>query len=205
MIDKRGFLGWAARILSAAATLASGAAAAAPDGRKLSLERDSDFFRWFHLAPTGVSSPGDNGQWIAFRPESAEFGPLVEVAALTDPDDVIRATRLSVARSFIESRNAPFARDIVKSFLAWAAPTPRTEDLALLIAHFEDPRLGARGTILVGPDAPKTPAEPDRTGGLDVYLGRRDEADFAAGPLRLRFSNDGPSNQRRFRIDVDGR
>ena len=184
--------------------MASGAAATQPDGRKLSQERDSDFFRWFHLAPTGVSSPGDNGQWIVFRPESAEFGSLVEVAALTDPDGVIHAAQLSVARSFIDGRNAPFARDIVKSFLTWAAPTQRTKELALLIAHLEDPRLSARGTVFVGPDAPNTPAEPDRTGALDVYLGRRDEAAFDAGSLRLRFSNNGPSNQRRFRIDADG-
>jgi hypothetical protein len=184
--------------------LPSGAAATQPDRRKLSQERDSEFFRWFHLAPTGVSSPGDNGQWIAFRPESAEFGPLVEVAALTDPDGVIHAARLSVARSFIDGHNAPFARDIVKSFLTWAAPAPQAKALALLIAHFEDPRLGARGTILLGPNAPNTPAEPDRTGALDVYLGQRDEADITVGPLRLRFSNGGPSDQRRFRIDADG-
>ncbi len=188
MICKRGFLAIAAGLFGAAAC--SPAESAGSQGGALAAARDSEFFKWFHLTPSHAPLPAAGGQWMCFRPESAEMRPMVEIAALTDGADRILASRLSLDRRFIDGRSAPFARDIAKSFLQWAGPRPRGPQLALIIGHMEVPTFGLRGgTVLYGAGAPKAPAQPDETGFLDAYLGRRTQAEFAEGGAQVRAVN----------------
>jgi hypothetical protein len=85
------------------------------------VRQGSDFFNFFHLAPTG---PANAQGVIDFRPSGSQFDQLVDVTVTVDGSDRITAMSLTLTRSFIDDpANGPFARDIAKSFLQ-AAPPP---------------------------------------------------------------------------------
>jgi hypothetical protein len=85
------------------------------------VRQSSDFFNFFHLAPTGpANAPGV----IDFRPSGSQFASLADVTVTVDGADRITAMTLTLTRSFIDSpANGVFARDIARSFLR-AAPPP---------------------------------------------------------------------------------
>jgi hypothetical protein len=188
MMSKRGLVGSTLALFGGWLGAARGALGA-PGPRRLAAEQRSEFFTWFHLAPNGAAVPATlGGSWRCFRPESDEFRALVEVAVRIDAAETILGARLSLDRRFIDGRNSPFAQDIAKSFLNWIAPKPRSDALAVLIDHLAAPGLGP-GAVLVGRGGAQRPITPDSTGGLAVYRGSADRADYADAALRLAFAN----------------
>src|SRR6266508_1479942 len=174
----------------------------------LANERKGEFFSWLHLEPRHAPAPGDDGRtWHYFHPEGSNFQHLVRLDVLTAGDEIV-AARLSLDRDFVEDRrNSPFARDIVKSFLAWSlrheSGRGAAEPLIANIASF-----GASGaTVLMRSDA--TPPPPDTTGGYAAYLGRREEATLSFTRTRLTLRNaaltNGSSGHRWLTIDVVAR
>jgi len=105
----------------------------------LESERGSEFFTWFHLAPVGTPIAVDGSQaWHSFRPTGSAFQALVEVDVLSEADGKIEGASLGLDRSFIDDpRNGVFARDIAKSFMAWAVRKP-SPAVSILIANIDD-------------------------------------------------------------------
>jgi hypothetical protein len=93
------------------------------------VQQGSDFFKFFHLAPTGpANAPGV----VDFRP-TGQFAALVDVAVTVDGADRITAITLTLARSFIDDpANGVFARDIAKSFLLGAPPPADSQQVRAL-------------------------------------------------------------------------
>jgi hypothetical protein len=107
------------------------------------VRQSSDFFNFFHLAPTGpANAPGV----IDFRPSGSEFTSLVDVGVTVDGADRITAMSLTLARSFIDDpANGVFARDIAKSFLQAAPPPADAQQVGLLATDIS--RTGAQGYV----------------------------------------------------------
>jgi hypothetical protein len=153
---------------------------------KLQNELHSDLFGFFHLEPTGTTAAGAQ-TWHSYRPSGPAFHAQVEVDVLAGADGAIGAASIGLDRAFInDSRNAVFARDIAKSFLAWAIRKP-SPPVGNLIANIAD-LSAAGGTIIMHSPAPRPPP-PDRTGGYAVYLGRAQRAHIADAGMKLDFAN----------------
>lgn len=155
----------------------------------LKTEQGSDFFTFFHLAEAGVPTAlGASQAWHSFRPSGPAFHDLVEIDVLADADGTIGVASLGLDRSFIDDpRNGIFARDIVKSFLAWTDRKPSPQ-LSGLIANLADLSSSGGPVIIMRGTAPPPPP-PDATGGYGVYLGHDQRADFADGNISLAFTN----------------
>jgi hypothetical protein len=151
-------------------------------------ELGSDFFRFFHLEPTGTTAAaGGSLTWHSFRPSGPAFHSLVEVDVLAGGDGAISAASIGLERSFInDPRNAVFARDIAKSFLAWTIRSPSLP-IGNLIANIAD-LSRAGGTVIMRGPHPRPPP-PDTTGAYDVYRGRAQRASIADAGLTLTFTN----------------
>lgn len=154
----------------------------------LKAEQGSDFFTFFHLAEAGAPIViGASQAWHSFRPSGPAFHDLVELDVLAKADGTIGAASLGVDRSFIDDpNNGIFARDLVKSFLAWTDRTPSVQ-LKDLIANIAD-LSGARRTIFIRGDPPPPPPL-DATGAYDVYRGRSQRAAFTDNSLSFTFAN----------------
>jgi len=153
----------------------------------LKAEQGSDFFTFFHLSEAGVPANAAPSAWHAFRPSGPAFHDLVELDVLTSPDGTIGAAYLGLDRAFVDDpQNGVFARDIVKSFLAWMdrKPSPR---LGSLIANLAD--LSNSGTVILMRGAPPAPPPPDGTGTYGVYLGRDQSARFSDDAIELALTN----------------
>jgi hypothetical protein len=171
-----------------AATLINGIFSLSAMSAPLILQNElgSDFFGFFHLEPTGTMAAGAQ-TWHSYRPSGSAFHALVEVDILAGTNGAIRAASIGLDRAFINNpRNAVFARDIAKSFLAWAIRNP-PPPIGNLIANIAD-LSAAGGTIIIRSPAPKPPP-PDTTGGYAVYLGRAQRAHFVEAGLALTFTN----------------
>jgi hypothetical protein len=157
------------------------------DPLNLQSELKSDFFTFFHLEPAGDPIAIAGGQtWHSFRPSGPAFHALVEVDVLTDSGGTIAAASLGIARSFIkDARNGVFARDIAKSFLAWAIRNP-PPPVGNLIANLAD-LSGSGGTVIMRGSAPQPP--PDSTGLYAVYLGDSAGATVTDNGVTLTFRN----------------
>lgn len=155
----------------------------------LKTEQGSDFFTFFHLAEVGVpTTVGASQAWHSFRPSGPAFHDLVELDVLAAADGTIGAASLGLDRSFIDDpRNGIFARDIVKSFLAWTDRKP-SPPLSGLISNLADLSSSGGSVIIMRGPAPPPPP-PDATGGYGVYLGHNQHADFADDGMRLAFTN----------------
>jgi len=154
----------------------------------LESERGSEFFTWFHLAPVGTPIAVDGSQaWHSFRPTGSAFQALVEVDVLSEADGKIEGASLGLDRSFIDDpRNGVFARDIAKSFMAWAVRKP-SPAVSILIANIDD--LSSAGTTVIMRGPAPEPPPPDTTGGYRIYLGREQRASFADNGVTLAFTN----------------
>jgi hypothetical protein len=156
--------------------------------KNLQSELQSDFFSFFHLAPAGDPIAVAGGQaWHSFRPSGPAFHALVEVDVLTGSTGTIAAASLGIARSFInDARNGVFARDIAKSFLAWAirSPSPQIGNLIANVADF-----ARSGTPVIMRGSVPAPPPPDTTGLFDVYLGNAAGATITDGGITLTFTN----------------
>ncbi len=155
-------------------------------GKKLIPERESHFFRWFSLEPT------DEPEWHlhgdgrrTFRPSGPAFHALVRLDLLVSPDDEVMAAELHLDRRFVEdARNAPFARDIAKSFLSWAIDGAEATPLVANIADFRaspvPPLSRSRGP------APAKPAG----AGYAVYLGNEPSATELINGMQVALANE---------------
>jgi hypothetical protein len=143
--------------------------------RDLDTDRRSSFFTWFGLAPVGAPvAVGGAGAWSCFRPTGAAFHALAEIDIRARAPGTIDAACLGLDRAFIDDRrNSPFARDIAKSFLAWAVPDPSPR-LSALIANIAD--FGGSGAVIIMRAPGPAPPPPDTTGAYDAFLGRRERA-----------------------------
>ncbi|HLH12850.1 MAG TPA: hypothetical protein VKV77_13365 [Methylovirgula sp.] len=152
----------------------------------LAAEQRSEFFTWFHLVPMEPAATAEGAQaWHRFRPSGPAFHGLAELDILAAADGTIRAASLGLDRSFIDDRrNGVFARDIAKSFLAWALRNPSPQ-ISALIANLDD--LSGGLVIMRGP--PPAPPPPDRTGGYNVYLGKAENVSFEEDGVTIDFAN----------------
>jgi len=161
---------------------------AVSDPLNLQNELKSDFFGFFHLELAGDPIAVAGGQtWHGFRPSGPAFHDLVEVDVLTDSSGVIAAASLGIARSFIkDARDAVFARDIAKSFLAWTIrnPSPQIDNLIANVANLSG---SGAPVIMRGPAAPPPPR--DTTGLYAVYFGNSLGATITDGGITLTFTN----------------
>jgi hypothetical protein len=161
-----------------------------PIGGKLAEERETGFFRWFHLQPSeDPSRPVDGGVWRSFRPPAPAFHALVRLDLLVDGSDVVIEAQLRLDRRLVDGpRNSASARDIASSFLGWALKKEQAARGHPLIANIADMRQAAEPVIMHA-DAmePRPPADP--TGGYAVYLGQQESAATTVGNARVMLSN----------------
>lgn len=160
------------RLFSVLLGIGAVAAASAPaPAADLSTEQKSGFFQWFHLTESCPPVTAGNGQtWHCFRPSGDKFHALVELDVLTDVRGGILASQLGLDRAFIDGGNAPFARDIAKSYLGWALPDTAT-DFTGLVRNIADLSQAGGTTIILRRDDGAQPPGPDITGGYEVFIG----------------------------------
>ncbi|MFI5020740.1 MAG: hypothetical protein ACHQRJ_03665 [Alphaproteobacteria bacterium] len=157
--------------------IATSARASGPDegflGRPLAQVLQSGFFNWFHLVETGSVAAAGGGRVISYKPDGSRFQRLTTLEITVDSAGTVGRMELWLLRSFIDNPgDAPFARDIAKSFLNDAPPAGDAEALATLAAEVEY-RLSSSETVIVGPGyrKPELPSEPSP--GYQTYSGAR--------------------------------
>lgn len=169
-------------------------------GQALSLAETSEFFTWFHLAryeaPRAI---GDGQTWHGYRPTSPKFHNLVTVNLETDRREQIDRLTLCLDRQFIESpTDAPFARDITRSFLSWALSAADSQRAGSLIDEIGDFRASPvpviRHVSMPEPELPQFPSPAYRT-----FLGYQGDFDQELETIDLRFVN---LNWQRRELDV---
>ena len=154
-------------------------------GRPLAAATESGFFKWFSLAEVASAAGADGGRMLSYRPSGPRFHRLVLVELTLSAGGDIRRMDLVLLRSFIASlADAPFARDIAKSFLH-AVPGAADEAALLPIANeIEYRRAPAEGTVIVGPGYHPPPLPKTPSVAYETYIGRNQ--DFAATLRRAR-------------------
>lgn len=146
--------------------------------RILAEERRGHFFSWFNLEPDGEPKLTGRDTCLSFRPSGAAFHALVRLEVMVRSGDQIAGSELWVNRSFIDGMQSSFARDIVAGFLGWALKDEDVEAKNMLIASIGDMSAANEPVITRGNAVPgKHPT--DRSGGYDVFMGRRDRAKLA--------------------------
>jgi hypothetical protein len=155
-------------------------------GSTLSTAIESEFFRFFHLIEAG-SEPEQGARVVTYRPQAAQFRDLVAVKLSVDAGGGIRAAQLTLSRRFIEdATNAPFARDIAKSFIADSVSDhDRRPEVADLVQAIWRPQ--------------KMAAIPP---GLRVYAGLGDTYSTPVDADRLRLANQQKHGERSLVISV---
>jgi hypothetical protein len=83
--------------------------------------RKTEFFGWFHLEET-ERRPEKPGEVARFRPSGPKFHDLCYLDILKATSGEMVRMELVLRRAYIESRDAAFAQDLVKSFLLAALP-----------------------------------------------------------------------------------
>jgi len=139
-------------------------------GHTLASARATEFFSWFHLEET-ERVPRDPGELVRHRPSGEKFRTLCSLEALTTADDELVSMELVIQRSFVDGPDAPFARDVVKSFLAAALPDACRHVLEDFMAEIT--RFGGDG------DTP----------GMKVFKGRQQSWSTLTGWSRLQMAN----------------
>ena len=176
----------------AGAALVTGARGQEPQpgflGRPLAEARESGFFVWFHLTETASAVDAKGGRLVSYKPSGPRFHDLTTLQVAVDGRDNVQRMDLWLLRAFIESGgNAPFARDIAKSFLAAAPPADDASALASLAAEIEH-RLGPSERVIVGPGYVKPELPPEPSQGYACYAGTREayRQDLAHSRLEMR-------------------
>ncbi len=152
--------------------------------------RQSAFFSWFHLReierlspPAGAAGP----TVIRCRPESS--GNELALAFEVGLDGRIERALLSIDRSWADApRTAPFAADIVKSFIMLFSG----EDTHLIeLAGEIERQMGSFPGVISRAGAVPPPAllTPEMQAAVEVIRGRRDVSELPAATGRLRLSN----------------
>ena len=119
-------------------------------GDTLEDAKKTDFFKFFHMAETGRADAG-GCETIRFQPSGPQFHDLV-ILNVEVVGGHIGAATLHLKRSFIDSHDEAFARDIAASFLGHALSDETDTEARNLIAQI---RNDYRGEVMVisGPGA----------------------------------------------------
>src|ERR1700721_1436239 len=84
-------------------------------GQTLESARKTDFFGWFHLEEVERRQERP-GEVVSFRSSGPKFHDLCYLDVLSAASGEMVRMELVLRRTFIESRDAAFAQDLVKSF-----------------------------------------------------------------------------------------
>jgi hypothetical protein len=169
---------------------------------KLAGERGGEFFAWFNLVERGTPTAQQDGRMRhGFHPAGSAFQSFVKLDLMVAHDDTILAAQLALDRDFVDDiRNGSYARDVAKSFLAWALRHEQGPAARALIANIAN--LAASGTpVIVRASAMPAPPPADSSGGYEVFLGQRVAArlPFEGASVALRNTANG---RRWLMIDV---
>lgn len=156
--------------------------------RILAEERRGHFFSWFNLEPDGEPKLTGGDTCVSFRPSGAAFHAFVRLEVMVRSRDQIAESELWVNRSFIDGMQSSFARDIVAGFLTWALKYEEEETKNALIASIGD-MSAANEPVITRPDGAPKGLSADRSGGYDVFMGRRDRATLALDGAVLTLRN----------------
>jgi hypothetical protein len=142
----------------------------------------SGFFAWFHFESAGDASDADQR---AFRPSGEAFHDLVLLTTRATAEGMLQGLTLSLRRSFIaDTRQAPFARDLAKSFLG-AVASADLKPIAPLMDEifFRD----STGPVLMRGPRPQLPAKPSE--GYLTFAGDQSAWATKFGQLALTMTN----------------
>jgi hypothetical protein len=159
-------------------------------GRPFASIDGDPFFTWFHLVPSEAKRElGEGRCWHGFRPEGARFNALVTLNLETDAASLIERATLCLDRGFIERpADAPFARDIAKSFFNWALSADDRRLAAPLIDEIGDLRRGP-GTVIQHTSVPQPELPRFPSPGYRCFLGHEGAFDQDLGQTALRLVN----------------
>jgi TIR domain-containing protein len=101
-----------------------------PLGDWLEEFKKTGLFTFFHLQQTDSIKDGAQHSTVIFKPTARQFRALVTMKVSVDEEDDILGMELVIAKSFMNSQDSPFARDIAASFLRLAIPQ---QDLASIL------------------------------------------------------------------------
>jgi hypothetical protein len=151
-------------------------------GQNLEHAKKTHFFTWFYLEET--SSTNDTR---TFQPSGPKFHDLVKLHVNVRADGSFRGLTLAVKRSFIDGPNAPFARDISKSFLETAIPEGNDEIRALINQIWNSP--SGSGTMIRHENSPRPELPQTPTPSYRVFTGRDQTWSMPAHPFQLKLEN----------------
>jgi len=160
-------------------------------GSTLETAANSPFWQWFHLEHTG----GQNGV-SRFQPNGPKFHSLCYVDVTSSANGAIAAVTLGVQRKFVEGREEPFARDLVKSFLCAVLPE-RSDELERFVDEV-GAEYGGSQPVITGPSAPtprRAPAGSRPTPAYLVFIGRGKRCEMKSGAFEVLEENvtEGPT------------
>ena len=147
----------------------------------------SPLWLWFHLEQTRQ----ENGI-CRFQPNGPAFHSLCYLDVAVSGQGEMQTLELGVQRSFIEGGNAPFARDLVKSFLQAVFPQGDCEAVTRLIQELQSEFGGSRSVLLakeVAKDVLRAVPAGKRSDAYGVFLGQKRSATIRAGLLRIEIEN----------------
>lgn len=158
-------------------------------GQPLTLVRESEFFKWFHLEEMDSWKLIERAA-TRFEPTNPDFHNLVSVDAITkiaDRRNLVTEIELWLNRRFIDDpTDGIFARDIAKSFLG-AVPRPQE----IFPVHFLINRiefdLPPGRPVLTARKPPNRPRRP--VPGYDTFLGGDERFRLALGASALTLEN----------------
>jgi len=133
------------------------------------------FFQWFHLEKTKTDSGVQT-----YQPTSERFHDKVKVEIKAAASGRIESMKLTLDRAFIDGSEAPFARDIAKSFLETIDDRAA---LGGLINEIFYRRSGTATVIRSSGSEPKLPAEPSLPYGVFSGELKRYEIKLASGKM----------------------
>ncbi len=151
---------------------------------------NDDFFQWFRWVEQS-REPGPSGVTIVRFGHPGGYANDLHLIIEIDPQDRFIAMVLQLRRTLIDGPNAPFARDVSKSFIRAATPAlagAQTEPIALDIEWRPIP--GFRTIASSGPPLPAELSE-----GYLAFLGERPSyrAELAGAVMQIQpVSLDGP-------------
>lgn len=154
---------------------------------------NSEFFRWFGVTETRRSVAGDE---VTVWCKPGGYQQAIDLDFRLDSSRRIRAAHLVLDRRWMDDRTtAPFAADIVKSFLL----TVGTNDPSISEVGQQIEQLMGRLPGVISRE--ESPARESEIGNrsapelLAAYLGTRDHAELAGTMSQLTVDNSGSEGQ----------
>ena len=154
--------------------------------------QNSHFFRWFNFARIDDAAEDVD----VYGPRNPTFHPFARLLVRRGWNGRLSGLTLRVARDFIDDRHqAPYARDLIKSFcLAAAEPTAELTALADELMFRDAP-----GPLIARGRGPFLPSHPSPV--FLIVAGKEDTCRLASGLVEITLSN-GPGPPAGVVIDV---